>query len=67
MQAYLHESLILDHHPDSGSFIDLNFQNPEPLKNLPEVGFLQQFSEPPRSVLPEKTGMCVALEICVKA
>jgi hypothetical protein len=25
MQAYLHESLILDNHLDSGNFIDLNF------------------------------------------
>jgi hypothetical protein len=26
MQAYLHESLILENHPDSGSFVGLNFQ-----------------------------------------
>jgi hypothetical protein len=53
--------------------LDLNFENPEPPKNFPEVGFLQQFSEPLenfpeplRSVLPEKHG-CVALGVWVEA
>jgi hypothetical protein len=66
MQAYLHESLILDIHPDSRSFIDLNYQEPGTSEDFPEVGFLQQFPEPPenfpeplRFVLPEKKQGCV--------
>jgi hypothetical protein len=73
MQAYLHQSLIADNHPDSRSFIGLNFKNPEPPKNFSEVGFLQQFSEPPvnfpeplRSVLLEKQGCVWPLEFALK-
>jgi hypothetical protein len=73
MQAYLHESLILDIHPDSGSFIDLNFQEPGTFEDVSEVGFLQQFSEPPenfpeplRFVLPEKKNrdVCSPWSLC---
>jgi hypothetical protein len=73
MQACLHESSIADNHPDFRSFIGLNSQIPEPLKNFSEVEFLQQFSEPPEnfpeplgSALSEKQG-CLALGVCVEA
>jgi hypothetical protein len=75
MQAYLHEFLILDNHLDSRGFIDLNFQKLGtsedftggwvPAAILGTSGGFPGTSEV--CTTRKKTGMCVALRVCVKA
>jgi hypothetical protein len=74
MQAYLHESLILDNHLDSGSFIDLNFQKLGTSEDFPGgwvpaaiLGTSGEFPGTSEVCTTRNTGMCVALRVCVKA
>jgi hypothetical protein len=73
MQAYLHESLILDNRPDSGSFIGLNFQKLGTFEDFPggwvPAAILRTSEFPGTSEVctTRNTGMCVALGVCVKA
>jgi hypothetical protein len=75
MQAYLHEFLILDNHLDSGGFIDLNFQRLGTSEDFPRgwvpAAILGTSGEFPGTsevcTTRKKTGMCVALGVCVKA
>jgi hypothetical protein len=74
MQAYLHESLIFDNHPHSGSFINLNFQElrtfEDFLRGWVPAAVLRTSGEFPGTAevcTTRNTGMCVALGVCFKA
>jgi hypothetical protein len=74
MQAYLHESLILDNHPHSGSFIDMNFQEHRTSEDFPRgwvpaaiLGTSGEFPGTFEVCTSRNTGMCVVLIVCVKA
>jgi hypothetical protein len=74
MQAYLHESLILDNHLDPGNFVDLNFHRLGTSEDFPEgwvpaaiLGTSEEFPGTSEVCTTRNTGMCVALGVCVKA